>query len=119
MSPSDSGQIDRLLRQRESLRDVIETISAELELGPLLDGILHQACKLLEADDGSIGLFDEAAGVMVTMASYGLPDGELGMRVPPGVGLAGLMLEKRQPMLLERYGAVPNPVWPELAHHAV
>ena len=119
MSPSDSGQLERLLRQRESLREVIETISAELELGPLLDGILHQACRLLEADDGSIGLFDEAGGEMVTMASYGLPDGELGMRIPPGVGLAGLMLERRQPMLLERYGSVPNPVWPELAQHAV
>lgn len=119
MSPSDSVQMERLLRQRESLREVIETISAELELGPLLDGILHQACKLLEADDGSIGLYDEVAGEMVTMASYGLPEGELGMRVPPGVGLAGLMLQKRQPMLLERYGEVPNPVWPEVAHHAV
>jgi signal transduction histidine kinase len=111
--------MERLLRQRESLREVIETISAELELGPLLDGILLQACRLLEADDGAIGLVDEGAGEMVTMASYGLPQGEMGMRVPPGVGVAGLMLDERRPLLLERYGSVANPVWPELSHHAV
>jgi signal transduction histidine kinase len=117
--PSGSAATERLLRQRESLREVIESISAELELGPLLNGILRQACRLLEAADGSIGLYDEQAGVMVTAAAYGLPEGELGMRVPPGVGLAGQMLLERRPLVMERYGSVPNPVWPELSHHAV
>jgi signal transduction histidine kinase len=111
--------MERLLRQRESLREVIETISAELELGPLLDGILHQACRLLEAHDGAIGLFDADANEIVTMASYGLPEGEMGLRVPPGVGLGGHMLRERRPLLLERYGEVANPVWSDLSEHAV
>lgn len=101
------------------LREVIESISAELALRPLLDRILSQACRLLEAQHGSIALHDEEAGEMESVASYGLPAGEIGMRVGPGVGLGGQILLHRKPLVFERYGSVDNPVWPELSHHAV
>jgi signal transduction histidine kinase len=116
VAPSDAS---RLLRQRESLREVIESISSELELRPLLQRIVRRACELLDADDGSIGLYEEDTSVMEIAAAHGLPEGELGRRQGPDEGLAGLMITRRQPVVLESYASVPNPVYPELGHHAV
>ncbi len=119
MPPVAPTDAERLLRQRESLREVIESISSELELRPLLQRIVRRACQLMDADDGSIGLYDEDAQVMEIAAAHGLPAGELGRRQGPGEGLAGMVMARRQPVVLESYGSVPNPVWPELGHHAV
>ena len=116
VAPTDVG---RLLRQRETLREVIESISSELELRPLLQSIVRHACELMDADDGSIGLFDEHTRIMEIAAAHGLPPGELGRRQGPHEGLAGLVMERRQPVVLDSYASVPNPVWPELGHHAV
>ena len=119
MPPVAPTDAERLLRQRESLREVIESISSELELRPLLQRILRHACELMDADVGSIGLYDPDARVMEIAAAHGLPDGELGRRQGPHEGLAGLVMERREPVVLQSYGTVPNPVYPELGHHAV
>jgi len=116
VAPTDA---ERLLRQRESLREVIESISSELELRPLLQLILRHACELMDADVGSIGLYDADARVMEIAAAHGLPEGELGRRQGPHEGLAGLVMERREPVVLQSYGTVPNPVYPELGHHRV
>jgi signal transduction histidine kinase len=108
-----------LLRQRETLREVIEAISSELELRPLLTAIVRHACELIGADDGTIGLYDEAKGVIRTEAVYRMPPSELGAEMPPGVGLAGQVLVDRRPVLLERYGDVELPTQPSLLEHAV
>ena len=119
MPPVAPTDAERLLRQRESLREVIESISSELELRPLLQLILRHACELMDADVGSIGLYDADARVMAIAAAHGLPEGELGRRQGPHEGLAGLVMERREPVVLQSYGTVPNPVYPELGHHAV
>jgi signal transduction histidine kinase len=117
--PSPTSDTRRLLIQRESLRGAIESFSSELELHPLLDLILRQACALLEADRGSIGLYDEETASMEIVAEHGLPTGELGRRQGAGEGLAGLVISERRPVVLDSYASVPNPVWPELGDVAV
>jgi signal transduction histidine kinase len=119
MAPSTTSETGRLLLQRESLRGAIESISGELELHPLLDLVVRQACALLDAAHGSIGLYDEEAGSMEIVAEHGLPTGELGRRQGPGEGLAGLVITERRPVVLDSYASVPNPVWPELGSVAV
>ena len=109
---------DSLSRQ-ERLREVIEEISSELELRPLLTNIVRHACELLEAQDGSIGLYDESRDLFRTEAVYRMPDEELGAEMPPGVGLAGEVLRRRKPVILERYGSLAEPTLPELSEHAV
>ncbi|HEX6737536.1 MAG TPA: GAF domain-containing protein [Vicinamibacteria bacterium] len=108
-----------LLRQQESLRAVIESISAELELAPLLGRILGHACDLLGAEYGAIGLADEDGRSMEIAAMQGLPPGELGRRYGVGEGLAGHVLEVRRPVLFDRYDRLPRPGWAEVADHAV
>ncbi|MBC7870177.1 MAG: hypothetical protein H7Y09_05010, partial [Chitinophagaceae bacterium] len=59
MIASETPDFKTLLQQQEILRQVIESISSELELRPLLTRIIIHACQLLGADRGTIGLVDE------------------------------------------------------------
>src|ERR671933_136609 len=109
----------RLLRQPESLRAVIESISSELELHPLLDRILRHACELIGADNGTIGLVDHARNVVRTAATYQMPPNELSAEMPPGVGVAGQVLLTRRPVVLRRYGDLPHPTQLQMIENAV
>ena len=115
-SEPSTGQLRQLLRQQESVRAVVETISGELELQPLLESILRHACELIGAEHGTIGLVDPARDLVRTAAGYRMPPGEAGAEMPRGVGLAGVVLERGEPVVLERYGDLaasrPSPTSP-------
>jgi signal transduction histidine kinase len=98
-----------LLRQQESLRFIIESISEELDLQPLLTRIVRHACDLLEGDRGTIGLVDEVRNVVRTEAMVSMPPDEMGAEMAPGVGLAGAVYQSKKPIVLNRYGDVRNP----------
>ncbi len=118
-SGQSTGQLRQLLRQQESVRAVVETISGELELQPLLESILRHACELIGAEHGTIGLVDPARDLIRTAASYRMPPGEDGAEIPRGVGLAGAVLERGTPVVLERYGDLAHPTQPDFADHRV
>jgi signal transduction histidine kinase len=107
------------MRRQRSLREVIESISGELELRPLLTRIVHQACTLLEADHGTIGLVDEARGIVRTEAGFNMPPNELGAELGLGEGIAGLVLDARRPLTFSRYGDVPRPTQPGMLNDAI
>lgn len=106
---SSNQDLAELVRQQESLREVIESISSELELRPLLTRIVRHACELLNADRGSIGLVDETRNIIRTEAVYHMPPNEMGAEMAPGVGLAGRVLLTHQPVVFNRYGDLDNP----------
>ena len=109
----------RLLRRQRSLRAVIESIGGELELRPLLTRIVQQACALLEADHGTIGLVDEARGIVRTEAGFNMPPNELGTELGIGEGIAGLVLGAGRPLRFSRYGDVPRPTQPGMLNDAI
>jgi signal transduction histidine kinase len=115
----NTGQLRQLLRRQETVRSVVETFSAELELQPLLESILRNACELIGAEHGTIGLVDLERDLVRTAAGYHMPPGEAGAEMPRGVGLAGVVLERGEPVVLERYGDLPHPTQPGLADHSV
>jgi signal transduction histidine kinase len=115
----NTGQLRRLFRQQQNVRAVVETISGELELQPLLESILHHACQLIGAEHGTIGLVDPALDVVRTAACYRMPADEAAAETPRGVGLAGVVLERGTPVVLERYGDLPHPTQPDFAGHSV
>lgn len=108
-----------LLRQQESLRFIIESISEELELKPLLTRIVHHACDLLRADRGTIGLVDEARNVVRTEAMIGMPPEEMGAEMAKGIGLAGTVFQTEKPVVLHRYGDVNTPTRTAMDEDAV
>jgi signal transduction histidine kinase len=117
-SEPNTGQLRRLLRQQESVRAVVESISGELELQPLLERILRHACELIGAEHGTIGLVDHERDVVRTAAGYHMPPGESGAEMSRGVGLAGVVLERGTPVIA-RYGDLPFPTQPSLRDHSV
>ncbi len=119
MSAQPKSPAPRAQRQAETLRRVVEEISSELELRPLLTRIVTHACELLDADDGSIGLYDAQKHVIRTEATYRMPAGEHGAEMGPGVGLAGAVLATGAPVLSDAYGSLANITLPELKDNPV
>lgn len=119
MPDQTSAELQKILRQQETLRAVIESISSELELRPLLTRIVQHACELLEADRGTIGLVDPECQVVRTEAIYRMPLDELGAEMGPGVGLAGKVLLTQEPLVLNQYGDLEDPIQPDLVQDAV
>ena len=101
------AKTDRDMNDKDHLREIIEVISGELELRPLLTMIVQKACELLRADRGSIGLVDTEEDIVRIEAVYKMPQAELGAVARPGEGLAGRVYQERAPILLERYGDAP------------
>lgn len=101
-----------------ALRQMVEVISSELELTPLLARIVQSACELIGADDGSIGLYDAGRDVIRTEAVYRMPARELGAEMRRGCGLAGQVLETGLPVMA-RYGDLAEINLEELADNRV
>lgn len=109
-APDQQARLGALYRQRESLMRFVESISAELALRPLLTQIIRLACDLIDADKGTVGLFDSRRNVFRTEAIWNMAPSELGAEMPPGVGLAGQLMIAREPVILARYGDVGQPI---------
>jgi signal transduction histidine kinase len=119
MREATTDPFERVRREESALQRVVEEISSELELRPLLTRIVTHACDLLDAHDGSIGLYDAAHEVMRIEAVCRMPPQELGMEYRSGAGLAGTVLARGEPVLASRYGDLPGATLPELADNAV
>jgi len=104
MHDDDAAMIDQ-----NHLREMIEVISGELELRPLLTSIVQKACELLHADRGSIGLVDLKSESVKIEAIYKMPSEELGSVAKSGEGLAGKVYRDREPVLIDRYGDLSSP----------
>ena len=101
------------VRREESLRRIIEHISSELDLRRLLTQIVENACGLLGADTGSIGLANPEETQIKIEAVHKMPVVEMGSEWGLGEGLAGKVLESRVPVVLNRYGEVGSGMIPE------
>ncbi len=107
------------LRQQESLRQVIESISSELELRPLLTRIIRHACELLDVENGTIGLVDPDREVVRTEAAYNMPEGEIGTEMPASSGIFGHVYLHQEPAIFGRYGDVADAHYDQLRDYTV
>lgn len=95
-------QSHRDLRRRDALRGVVASISSELDLDALLGRIVASAAELLDADSGVISLVDQDDTARIR-AVHNLTPALVGTRLLPGDGITGQVLERRQPVVVERY----------------
>ena len=63
--------------QLELLSQMVEEISGELAIEPLLARLVERACKLIGADDGAIGLYVPERDIIRTAASHAIPEVQL------------------------------------------
>ena len=109
--PHVPGRVPPMASQRtqlDLLSQMIEDISGELALDPLLARIVERACHLIGADNGAIGLYVPERDLIRTVASYNIPAGQLQTWMPRGHGLTGRVLELDAPVRC-RYGELPHP----------
>lgn len=97
----------------------IEAALEDLDLQTLLGRVVEQACRLLGADDGSVGLLRQDPPRFIVTAVHNLPEDEINSEWPAGVGLAGLILASGRPIVINRYGDIDPQKRPELAENAV
>jgi signal transduction histidine kinase len=107
-NPPVSGGPD-VRAQLELLSQMVEEISGELALEPLLARLVERACKLIGADDGAIGLYVPERDIIRTAATHAIPEVQLHGEVLRGHGLTGRVLELGAPLRC-RYGDLPHPV---------
>jgi GAF domain-containing protein len=97
------------LRHLTSLREIVESVSAELDLQPLLDKVVASAVQLLGADGGTVSLVGHT-GTARLKSVYGLAPDLLEFEIPPGTGMVGQVLARREPVLIDEYGDLPQPM---------
>ncbi len=77
--------LERRVRKLQSILDVAKALAAQRELDPLLEMILAEAAKVVEADRCTLYLLDVERGVLWSKIAHGASR----IEVPLGVGIAG------------------------------
>jgi signal transduction histidine kinase len=105
--PAVPGDAD-VHRQLDLLSQMVEEISGELALEPLLASLVERACRLIGADDGAIGLYVPERDIIRTAASHAISRDQILAELPRGHGLTGRVLELGTPLRC-RYSELPHP----------
>jgi len=112
----------RLLRESEVRLDHLSTlikaaqvVSAELRLETVLQRLVVEVTKLLDADAADCYLHDPDRGVVRCVAVHGLDDAVLRFEVPRDRGLAGIAFRERRSVVSHDYadmvGDFPSPIY--------
>jgi len=80
-------KVERAQREELLLLEVVSSIASEIFLEPLLQKIIDAATLLLEADRGSLFLYDPARGELYSRVAGGATIKEI--RFPSNAGIAG------------------------------
>lgn len=87
------------LKSVRGLQQVIANLNTREELQPLLDRIMYEALRIVDATDGSLILVDHEAKELVFVLVRGaLKDRLEGHRMPLDTGIAGWVVNQREPV---------------------
>jgi signal transduction histidine kinase len=107
-------EAERQARRRvEHVQVVTDAALAHLELDDLFAVLLPRIREILEADTCAVLLVDEDADELVARAAVGIEEEvERGVRIPIGLGFAGRVAARLQPVILDDvdHADVLNPI---------
>ena len=84
-----------LSREKEKLFiDLVSDVTAEIELGSLLQRVMTEATKMLNADRATLFLHDPKTSELFSRVAMGDNVGEI--RLPDNVGIAGSVFQSRE-----------------------
>jgi PAS domain S-box-containing protein len=89
--------------QIEALREVGLELTTQLNLGTLLRSITSRAVGLLEANSGSLYLYQPDRDVLELAVSVGLDPEPREIVLRRGEGLSGRILERGEPLIVDDY----------------
>jgi PAS domain S-box-containing protein len=104
------GENRERLDELESLLEAARVVGGELHLETVLQRLVEEVARLLDADAADCFLVDEARGVFRCAAVHGLPDAMLGFEFPLDRGLAATVRLEGRPVLSNDYASIREPV---------
>jgi signal transduction histidine kinase len=116
--PESLDEAELLLRQRDSLRQIVTSITRGTELRPLLSEIFGLTCQVLRIERGLLGLYHADADLIRIEAVFNARPQEIGLELRRGTGISGRVLETGAPVILSRYGELQVMAAPDLADQA-
>jgi adenylate cyclase len=106
-------ELSRSYREKSALLEVTEALGRQLELVPLIQGILERATTLLRADRGSLFLVDHARGELWAKVAQGMGTTEI--RFPIDRGISGHVARTGETLSID--DAYQHPLFnPEIDH---
>ena len=92
-------KVERAQREEAMLLDVVSLIASEIHLDPLLAKIVVAATQLLDADRGSLFLYDPSRNELYSRVAGGLASSPL--RFPANAGIAGECFSTGTPISID------------------
>jgi PAS domain S-box-containing protein len=105
----------RRLAQQDALLHAAQVVTSELELDTVLDRLVEEVTKLLDADAADCYLLDRERNVLRCAAVHGLSPTLVGFEFTPEHGVAGAAMVAMRPVSVDDYetiaAPVPNPAY--------
>ena len=104
----------RRLDRQAALVQAAQVMTSELQVETVLQRLVIEVTKLLEADAADCYLFDSRRGVLRCAAVYGLPADLVEFEFPVETALAGEAMRRRQAVVSGDYGdavEAPHPAY--------
>lgn len=96
----EMSSLKECLKSVRGLQQVIANLDTRVDLQPLLDRIMYEALRVVDAADGSLILIDEETHELVfVLVRGGLQDQLQGHRMPLNTGLAGWVVSNKEPVI--------------------
>ncbi|GAF67937.1 unnamed protein product, partial [marine sediment metagenome] len=93
----------KLNRELSTLKLIISEINSTLNLDRVLDLIIQKGIQIVEAERGSLMLFDHRKEELYIKSSVGLNKGTVSaVRIAPGEGIAGWVFKEGKPLLIKK-----------------
>ena len=99
----------RLTKELSTLKLIISEIDSTLELDKVLDLIIQKAVQVVEAERGSLMLFDHKTEELYIKSSIGLSKKTIStVRIAAGEGIAGWVFKQGKPLLIKEGAKDPR-----------
>jgi GAF domain-containing protein len=93
----ENSHLQACFKSIHSLQRAVSRLATQSELKPLLDRIMYEALRMVDAAEGSLSLVDGSAGELVFVAVRGAKQSELeGYRMPLGKGIVGWVIAHQE-----------------------
>lgn len=99
---ANENRITRRAEELAALYDTTRDIATQRDTTSLLQALVDRAAVLLGTSGGSIYLLDKETNELVLTVAHGAKH-LVGLRILPGEGLVGQVMQKLQPIMLDDY----------------
>jgi len=104
------AELNKRVEDMHILNSIALEITSGLEIEELLPRITQNTVKLLNADAGAIGLFDQRRGSLEYRYLFNLPADLAHLEIPRGAGLTSYVLETGSPVSIPDYLSYPKAI---------